>query len=140
MLQPNVKLSVVCCADANFCGLWGTEDPNEVACARSGIRFVIAFASCPLLWVSELQSKVAPSTTKAKPIALSQSMREPILVQDLAAEPTEAIRMKDKPSFCEHSTVFEDNNGALALAAVPKMTPRSKHIPAKHWFFQEHVR
>ena len=38
------------------------------------------------------------------------------------------------------STIFEDNNGALQLATVPKMTLRSKHIAIKyHFFFREHV-
>ena len=34
-----------------------------------------------------------------------------------------------------HSTIFEDNNGALGLAISPKLTPRTKHIAVKyHWF------
>ena len=40
---------------------------------------------------------------------------------------------------CYALHVFEDNNGALMLATVPKLTPRSKHIAVKHWFFREHV-
>ncbi|MGH3055611.1 MAG: Ty1/Copia family ribonuclease HI, partial [Gaiellaceae bacterium] len=39
-----------------------------------------------------------------------------------------------------HSTVFEDNNGALTLAHTPAMTPRTKHIAIKYHFFREHVR
>ena len=39
-----------------------------------------------------------------------------------------------KPAMV-HSTIFEDNNGALALAKSPKLTPRTKHIAIKyHWF------
>ena len=38
-----------------------------------------------------------------------------------------------------HSTVFEDNNGALALATSPKITPRTKHIAVKYHFFKTHV-
>ena len=37
------------------------------------------------------------------------------------------------------SMIFEDNNGALQLATVPKMTPRSKHIAIKCHFFRKHV-
>jgi len=34
-----------------------------------------------------------------------------------------------------HSTIFEDNNGALSLATAPKLTPCMKHIGVKyHWF------
>jgi hypothetical protein len=32
------------------------------------------------------------------------------------------------------STIFEDNNGALATATSPKMSPRTKHIAVKYHF------
>ena len=38
-----------------------------------------------------------------------------------------------------HSTVFEDNNGALILASAPKLTPRTKHIAVKYHFFRSHI-
>ena len=34
-------------------------------------------------------------------------------------------------------TDVEDNNGALAIAKVPKMHPRTKHINLKHFHFLE---
>ena len=36
---------------------------------------------------------------------------------------------------CSHSTVFEDNNGAIALATAPKMNARTKHIAVKYHHF-----
>jgi hypothetical protein len=33
------------------------------------------------------------------------------------------------------STVFEDNDGTLTLATVPKMTLRTKHIGEKYFWF-----
>ena len=36
-------------------------------------------------------------------------------------------------------TVFEDNSGALELATVPKMRPRTKHINVKYHHFREWV-
>ncbi len=39
-----------------------------------------------------------------------------------------------RPAYV-HLTIFEDNNGALAFAMQPKLTPRTKHITVKyHWF------
>jgi hypothetical protein len=38
-----------------------------------------------------------------------------------------------------HYTVLEDNNGCLTLATVPKMTPRTKHIGVKYFWFRSHV-
>ena len=39
-----------------------------------------------------------------------------------------------------HSTVFEDNNGALELAREPKYRPRTKHIGIKYHNFRDHVK
>ena len=36
-----------------------------------------------------------------------------------------------------HCKAFEDNNGALAIAKVPKMRPRTKHINNKYFHFVE---
>lgn len=38
-----------------------------------------------------------------------------------------------------HSTIFEDNNGALGLATSPKLTPRTKHIGIKYHWFKSHI-
>jgi hypothetical protein len=36
--------------------------------------------------------------------------------------------------------VFEDNSGALKLARLPKLRPRTKHINVCYHHFREHVR
>jgi hypothetical protein len=36
--------------------------------------------------------------------------------------------------------VFEDNSGALELARLPKLRPRTKHINICYHHFREHVR
>ena len=41
----------------------------------------------------------------------------------------------DMTNAVVHSTAFEDNNGALLLATMKKMTPRSKHIAIKYHHF-----
>ena len=38
-----------------------------------------------------------------------------------------------------HSTIFEENNGALGLYASPSTTPRTRHIVLKYHFYREHV-
>ena len=38
-----------------------------------------------------------------------------------------------------HCTVFEDNSGALELARLPKVRPRTKHINQSFLHFREHV-
>ena len=38
-----------------------------------------------------------------------------------------------------HCKAFEDNNGALAIAKVPRMRPRTKHINTKYFHFVEYT-
>ena len=38
-----------------------------------------------------------------------------------------------------HCEAIEDNNGALAIASVPKMRPRTKHINNKYFHFVEYT-
>ena len=39
-----------------------------------------------------------------------------------------------------HCKVFEDNSGALEMAQLPKMRPRTKHLCVRLHHFREHVR
>ena len=48
------------------------------------------------------------------------------------------INVKDIPRKV-HCTVFEDNSGALELARLPKIRPRTKHINQAFHHFREHV-
>ena len=48
------------------------------------------------------------------------------------------LNIKDIPPKV-HCTVFEDNSGALELARLPKMRPRTKHINQAFHHFRGHV-
>ncbi|MGH7974287.1 MAG: reverse transcriptase domain-containing protein [bacterium] len=137
--RPTKDLSLDCYVDADFAGLWHAEDDQDPTCVRSRTGYVITFGGCPLLWVSRLQTEIALSTTEAEYIALSQSMRDLLSLKRVVTEIVESFG-KDLRQTATHSTVFEDNNGALSLAHTPAMTPRSKHIAVKYHFFREHVR
>jgi hypothetical protein len=97
------------------------------------------FAGCPILWSSKLQSEIALSTTEAEYIALSQAMRDLILMQTIMREMTDVFGYMVQQATT-HSTVFEDNKGCVDLIAAPTMCPRSRHISIKHHHFREHVR
>jgi hypothetical protein len=91
---------------------------------------------CRVLWVSKLQTEIALSTTEAEYITLSQaSIRELLPMRELFQEVRTALKLKCAlPTFL-HSTVFEDNNGALSLATSPKISPRTKHTAVKYHHF-----
>ena len=49
------------------------------------------------------------------------------------------IKVNAKP--CKvHCKVFEDNEGAIEIAKVPKMRPRTKHLNIKYHHFREEVK
>jgi hypothetical protein len=92
------------------------------------------------LRASKLQTEVVLSTTESEYVGLSESLRIAIVMMNLL------IEMKsfgiDIPSvtpnvFC---TLFEDNAGAIHLAKVPKMRPRTRHINQKYHHFREWVK
>lgn len=80
------------------------------------------------------------STTEAEYIAMSMALRDVIPVMNLIGE------MKDKnfQVICTrphvYCKVFEDNSGALELARLPKLRPRTKHINVCYHHFRELVR
>jgi len=145
ILRPSKELKVDCWVDADFAGLWGYEDVTDPVCVKSRTGFVISIASCPLMWVSKLQQEISTSTQESEFVALSQSMKDLIyvkrLVEEAVGEKGAAVLGLDKSSikFTTKSTVYEDNNGALALANSTRVTPRTRHYAVKWFWFRQHV-
>jgi hypothetical protein len=139
ILKPSKEISVDCYVDADFAGLWGSEHHQDSTCAKSRTGYILLVANCPVIWVSKLQTEIALSTLEAKYIALSQAMRNMIPMRVVVDEITNFLNYDKTITIRTHSNVFEDNNGALLLANIPRLTPRSKHIAVKYHFFHHHV-
>jgi hypothetical protein len=126
-------------AYADYAGLWDRETAeDQPVTAKSQTGYLSTYADCPITWASQLQMEYALSTTKAEYIALSTALRHIIpliqLVKEIKAMTN--IPMHYKPTIC--CTAFEDNAGAIKLAKVPKMRPRTKHINPKYHHFCQH--
>ena len=131
-----VGLQMFC--DADFAGLWKSEDSQNADSVRSRTGFVIKLYGCPLLWTSRIQTEIACSTLEAEYIALSSGMRELLPIRNLYLSLATHMRFPD--AGCSvRCTVFEDNQGALGLATAPKITPRTKHIGVKYHFFRQNM-
>ena len=76
IFRPSVDWKVDCYVDANFCGLWGSEDPDDPIVSKSRTGYVITLAGCPLTWRSTLQQETSLSTMMAEYVALSSAMQE----------------------------------------------------------------
>jgi len=139
--KPDPTKGFECYCDADFSGNWNRDfaatDPST-AKSRSG--WTIFYANCPIIWASKLQSQVALSTTEAEYIAMSMALRDVIPIMSLVQEMRERhfkVICTEPYVYCK---VFEDNSGALELARLPKLRPRTKHINVCYHHFREHVR
>ena len=57
--------------DADFCGLFGREDPRDPNSVRSRTGYIAMLCGWPIVWKSALQMHLSQSTLKAKYSALS---------------------------------------------------------------------
>jgi hypothetical protein len=126
--------------DADFGGLWDKEKAQDhPITSKSRTGYVVTYADCPIIWASQLQSEIALSTTEAEYLALSTSLRNTIPIMRLVKELSNKFNLplETKPTI--YCTVFEDNSGAVELANVPKMRPRTRHINPKYHHFRKYV-
>ena len=140
IMKPDKSLTTLdCYVDADFAGLWNSEDAESPASVVSRSGYVIRYFGCPILWASKLQTEIALSTTESEYIALSTACRELIHLKELLNEVQEAVGIPKVEVNC-HAKIFEDNTACEELAKVPKNRPRTKHIAVKYHHFREHVR
>jgi hypothetical protein len=139
MFSLDLGQGLNCWVDADFAGMYGYEDEQDPVSVKSRTGFVLTLHGCPVIWSSKLQAEITLSSTAAEYVAFSMAMREllpmRVLLQELASK-------LDLPSVAESlvkSTVFEDNQGCLALVNVPKMSPRNKYLALKYHFFRSHI-
>ena len=137
ILSVDKTKGIECFVDADFAGgmtQGNTTNPRDCL-SRTG--YVVKYAGCPIVWASKLQTLIALSTTEAEYLALSTAMREVIflkqLMEEMAMNDVEILQT-DKPVI--NVNVYEDNVGAIELAKLPKLRPRTKHIGIQFHHFR----
>ena len=135
ILKPNDH-SFVCYADADFAGNFHKETAHfNSMTAKSRGCYIIMYAGCPVTWTSRLINEVCLSSTESEYSILSEAAREITGLIGLMKEVKEKMCKDTVEIPIVRCTVFEDNEGAIALARLPKLRPRTKHICTKmHWF------
>ena len=145
IFNPSDTFNVDCHVDADFGGLWGSENDQDPISVKSRTGFIITFMNCPLLWISKLQTQIALSTMEAEYIALSHSMRELIAIREILKEIQQHTMAEStlKPEYrtihkyglIPQSKVYEDNEACLKFATLPNMSPRNKHVASHYHLF-----
>ena len=145
-IKPSQDIQVDCYVVADFAGLWGFEHDQDLTCVKSRTCYLIEFMSCPLIWVSKLQTQIALNPMESEYITLAHFMRDLIVIRGVLQEIHENVfekRLKD-PSLETHSTkftkipqsvVYEDSEACLKFATMPKMSSRTKHIAIPYNIF-----
>jgi Reverse transcriptase (RNA-dependent DNA polymerase) len=141
IIRPSNELKIDFYVDAAFAGLWGYEDKQDPVCVKSRSGYVLFVGDCPVIWGSKLQTDTALSTMESEYIALSESMKQLLIVKRLVVAISHAVQLNPETVSQIWTTIFEDNSAALTLANLepPRMTPRSKHFAIKYHWFHEHL-
>ena len=140
IIHPNKQWYFDCWVDADFAGNWRQKDAHvDPMTSKLHSGWIVCFARAPITWASKMQTITALSTTEAEYIALSTSLREVIPMMGMLKEAREqGLQINYLPPKV-HCTVFEDNSGALELARLQKIHPRTKHINQSFHHFREYV-
>jgi hypothetical protein len=109
--------------------LWlGSEEPNDPVVTKSRTA---GWVFLPL----EIRSpdRNLGLHMMAEYVALSSVMRELLPLNRLVKTAAQIVTGDDNNKIVTKSDVFEDNNGALTVATLPKITPKKVHFPISVW-------
>jgi histone deacetylase 1/2 len=139
--KPDPSKGFECYCDADFSGNWNKDfASHDPSTAKSRAGWVIYYAACPIIWASKIESQVALSMTESEYLSMSMSLRDVIPIMELLEEMRERKHQVICTKPIVYCKVFEYNSGALELARLPKLRPRTKHINVCYHHFREHVR
>jgi hypothetical protein len=112
----------------------GQSDADWGSCinTRRSVSAVLVYLGDNLImWRSKKQMTTALSSTEAEYMALTETFKEVIWLEQLMGE----LGLKEKGPI----PVYEDNQGCILLAKNPIILSRSKHIDIRHHFIREKV-
>ncbi|KAI4338646.1 hypothetical protein MLD38_023679 [Melastoma candidum] len=98
---------------------------------RSTSGYLFCIGTKPISWSSKKQSTVALSSAEAEYIAANEATREAVWHRRLLLELQQKVD--------ESTTIFCDNQSAIAMTKNPVFHARSKHIELRHHFIREIV-
>jgi hypothetical protein len=106
---------------------WG-GDPDT---RRSTTAYLFQFGGGPISWSSRLQPTVALSSAEAEYMAVCAATQESTYLRQLLSE-------LGYPQ-ADATTIYEDNQGCIALARNPVLHKRTKHIEIRYHFIRERI-
>jgi hypothetical protein len=117
------KNGLECYADAS----WGSDLDTR----RSTTGYITKLDGNLISWKSQRQPTVATSSTEAEYMSLTAAVQEVIWLKRMLSN----LKVYSKSKV----VIFQDNQGAIALAKNPIFHQRTKHIDIKYHFVREQV-
>jgi hypothetical protein len=123
ILGGTAPLTLRCYSDSDWAGCPDTR--------RSTTGYITLLGTSPISWKSKVQPTVALSSTEAEYMALAMATQEIMwlrqLLTDINLPPTSP------------TTIYEDNQGCIALTVGSKHHDRTKHIDTRYHFIREQI-
>lgn len=106
---------------------WASDEDTR----RSTTGYVFLLFGAAVSWRSQRQPTVAGSSTEAEYMGLYSATQEMVWLRRLLKD----LKVLDD----EPTTVYQDNQGAIAMAKNPVFNSRTKHVDTKYHFSRERV-
>ena len=119
-------------SEGELIGYSDADWAGDIETRRSTSGYVFLLNEGCISWRSKKQRTVALSSTEAEYMALSEAIQEAVWLKAFMSELGEEVSDGALP-------VFEDNQGAIALAKNPEFHKRTKHIDIRYHFVREKV-
>ena len=121
--------------DADFCGLFGREDPYDQNSVRSRTGYIAMLCGWPIIWKSQLQRHLSQSTLEAEYFALLAALPVFLPLKKLIKEMVNNTNCTQLQNIQVHATVFEDIQSTYFLTTNQLITSCTKYLLAKWHFF-----
>lgn len=134
-LTRDQALTVQPCENFNICSYVDADWAGNVEDRRSVSGSVVFVGNSPVLWSSKRQETVAMSTMESEYYALSESMKDTLMIKHLLEEllqNDEILKMKVPEVLC-------DNKAAIASSLSNGPKRKIRHIEIKYHFFKYHL-
>ena len=137
ILKPDPTKSLEVFVDSDFAGNWDpTLAGRDCSTVRSRHGFYICYRGIPIAYKSSLQQDIVLSSTKAEITGLSYSLRDAIPIMQILDKMTEKGYPINNEGTKVHCKVFEDNSGAIEVAKLHKIQPRTKFLNNRLFHFR----
>ena len=84
--KPTSEIKLDCFVDADFAGLFRTEENESIDSAKSRCGYIIKLGGCPIISKSVLISSICLSTMESEYYSLSQSMQALLPIKSIVEE------------------------------------------------------